>query len=438
MKKKNSVLAAVLALLLTLALLPLPAAKTGAVSGESMRTVPAGYNAHDYEKCAAFLELTDADGTKNGVKLSSNYNVNDPSTWGTSYGPDEDWDYTYVPCFSWYSNGSELMLRRVCVESGSLCGYLDLSGCTMLNFVHCPVNSLSGLDVSGCAELEYLCCYGNSFEELIVSGCTALTDLDCASTGITELDISDCTALLSLTCQINGLTELDVSHCTELTYLHCEHNRLTSLNVSGCAHLSMLFCFENELTSLDLSGSAELERLVCYDNNLTELNLSANPMLNYLDCTNNRLRMLRLSENDSLPLNTVLAVGSGAFDCEIYFPANDVLMHASPASGEEFLGWYNENDERISSGLTFTGVYNGENTIFAKFSSASIVPGSGDADGNGSVNVSDALLALRRAMGLIGDEAINTEAADMDGDGAVSVSDAVTILRTAMGLIDSF
>ncbi len=434
MKKNITVLAAALALVMVFALLPFSALKAGAKTDEQTRTVPAGYNAHDYNECAAFLELTDAYGTKNGTKLNGNYNVNDPSTWGTSFGPDEDWNYTDVPCFSWYDNGSELMLRRVCVESCNLCGDLDLSGCTALNFVHCPVNQLTGLDVSGCAELAYLSCYGNSFAELNVSGCAALIELDCASTGITELDVSDCTALMTLSCQINELTALDVSHCAALSYLHCEHNHLTSLNLSGCVNLYMVFCFENELTELDLSEASELERLICYTNNLTELNLSANPMLTYLDATGNHLRQLRLSGSGSLPLDSVSAEGGGAFDCEIVFTASDVLMHAFPNSGEEFLGWYNENGERLSTGTTFTGAYNGESTIIARFSSNAVVPGSGDIDGDGSTTVTDAIIALRIAMGITSADPEQIEAGDMNGDGAIGVNDAIIILRMAMGI----
>ena len=58
----------------------------------------------------------------------------------------------------------------------------------------------------------------------------------------------------------------------------------------------------------------------------------------------------------------------------------------------------------------------------------------GDIDGDGEVTVTDALAALRAAVGLaeIGDEAFAL--ADVDGDGEITVSDALRILRTAAGL----
>lgn len=68
---------------------------------------------------------------------------------------------------------------------------------------------------------------------------------------------------------------------------------------------------------------------------------------------------------------------------------------------------------------------------FMKLPEQTLIPG--DADGSGSVEVSDAVLALRCAMGLI--ETVPVfENADMDGSGALTVSDAVWILRLAMGL----
>ena len=59
----------------------------------------------------------------------------------------------------------------------------------------------------------------------------------------------------------------------------------------------------------------------------------------------------------------------------------------------------------------------------------------GDADGDGTVSVADALIVLRFSMGLISASALDTAAADMDGSGSVTVADALLILRKAMGII---
>ena len=60
----------------------------------------------------------------------------------------------------------------------------------------------------------------------------------------------------------------------------------------------------------------------------------------------------------------------------------------------------------------------------------------GDADGDGSVTEYDALLTLRRAVGLETFTAAQDKAADMDNDGAITAEDAREILRKSAGLED--
>ncbi|MBR6006655.1 MAG: dockerin type I repeat-containing protein [Clostridia bacterium] len=71
-------------------------------------------------------------------------------------------------------------------------------------------------------------------------------------------------------------------------------------------------------------------------------------------------------------------------------------------------------------------------------SCAEAEPPMGDIDFDGSVTVSDAVLALRAAMGII--ELTNAQIAfgDVNGSGGCDISDAVLILRFAMGLIEEF
>ncbi len=60
--------------------------------------------------------------------------------------------------------------------------------------------------------------------------------------------------------------------------------------------------------------------------------------------------------------------------------------------------------------------------------------GSGDVDGNGEVNVTDALLAMRCSMGIIeiADEAVLR--GDMNFDGTITATDAILILREVLGV----
>ena len=62
----------------------------------------------------------------------------------------------------------------------------------------------------------------------------------------------------------------------------------------------------------------------------------------------------------------------------------------------------------------------------------------GDIDQNGQVQVTDAVLALRWAMGLITLEDVQLLAGDVDLNGEVNITDALMIMRYAMGVINEF
>ncbi len=62
----------------------------------------------------------------------------------------------------------------------------------------------------------------------------------------------------------------------------------------------------------------------------------------------------------------------------------------------------------------------------------------GDVNGNGTVEVGDAILALRSAMNITELDETQQLAADVNENGSVEVTDAISILRFAMGLIDEF
>ncbi len=69
-------------------------------------------------------------------------------------------------------------------------------------------------------------------------------------------------------------------------------------------------------------------------------------------------------------------------------------------------------------------------TLLEEEGGPEVIPG--DMDASGSVEMGDAVLALRMSLGLI--EAANLEAGDFNGNGNMDVSDAIQILRMAMGL----
>lgn len=417
--------------------------------------VPAGYNAHDYNKCVSFLELTDENGVRNGTKVTSGYDPADPTTWGSTWAGD---------FFAWVEVNGEKRIYRIDISARALIGALDLSDCTALNEIVMSDNSITGLDVSGCTALIKANANWNQLVSVDVSGCTALKHLYVSYNLLPELDISSCTQLEYLTCYSNALSELDVTCCPLMTDFYCHLNQLSELDVSQNTLLETLDCSFNELSDLDISqntalieltvssngltefdvsGCAELRYFDCRSNRLTELDVSQNAALIKLLCSGNLFTELDFSNNPDLAYDAMIAQGSGYIGYEFvrHYSGDRGTLFASPVNGAEFLGFYDASGELISEGewssLDEVFLYNFFDMqfgpVYARFSQA--VPG--DVDNSGSVTVSDAVTALRIAMGLIDGSGFNTDNADMDSNGSVTIADAVVILRLAMGLEQS-
>ena len=451
-KQLKAALAAALALIMALAMIPTSALPRfdAKAEGEPGWTVPAGYNEHDYNKCAAFLEQTDENGVKNGEKLSSSYDPNDTGTWGIN-----NWNEAR---FEWTAVNGERRIHKMRIYSANLCGGLDLFGCIALGNLYCSYNNLTELNITGCTALTNLECKYNNLTELDVTGCTALGNLYCNNNNLTELNLTDCTALTNLECNNNNLTELNLTDCTALRYLYCYENLLTELDLTGCTALTELDCSTNNLTELDVTQNLALRRLDCYDNNLTELDVTQNPALYRLDCSTNNLTELDvtgctaltelycstnnlteldLSNNQGLPYDHIRAEGSGFVGCDLHYIEGSI--RAYPMNGVVFEGFYNENGELVSEGewddslkaYKYDCQYFGEKptgTINARFSIL------GDINGDGEVTPMDALLLMRFCMGVLDAEQFDSRRTDVNGDGVVDLIDVNTVLRITIGL----
>lgn len=307
---------------------------------------PAGYNDHDYQKLATFLELPNGEG-KNGHKLNADYDPADPTTWTGVY-----WD-----------SGETKRVARISWYSKDLTGSLDLSDCSALKNLNCLHNQLTSLDLKDCPALETLSCSFNELTSLDLSGCLALTKLYCDNNQLTVLDLRDCSGLEIFYCHFNGLTSLDLSGCSDLEILYCSSNQLTNLNLGGCSALRDLDCNNNQLTgSLDLSGCPDLQELRCNSNQLESLDLTGCEKLQILWCDNNQLTF------SDLPVS--LPVTGGTYR---YFPQNPLPISAG---GQIFAGekidlsaeakidgvntvftWYNEDGEEITPTTATNGVF---------------------------------------------------------------------------------
>lgn len=108
-----------------------------------------------------------------------------------------------------------------------------------------------------------------------------------------------------------------------------------------------------------------------------------------------------------------------------------IFRYSVAQNGNYTFEWSYHKDSTVDSGLDCV-----------KIAGVSLVytPGGmlGDVDGNGSVDTTDALYALRCALGLVDLDPTALLRADVDMNGSVDTTDALYILRYALGLINEF
>lgn len=454
MKRKLKVIAAILlVLIMFISAMPIQLAAEAMTPPTTRYATPDGYNDHDYQKMVAFFEQTDENGVRNGEKLSENYDPTDPGTWWEADGSEIG--------VEWTVDDDEYRICEIRIGSSSLgmMGNLDVSGCTGLDRLDCSENQLTEINVSGCTALTDIDCSNNKLTELNVRANTELYTLRCYGNQLTELDVSENTWLYELYCFGNELVRIDISGCTDLDGLDCSENQLTELDLSGNTFLRWLDCSGNRITELDLTANSELEALRCSENQLTAIDVSANTSLTELHCSGNQLTELDLSENTSvyrlecennyitfldltnnpIAIKTVSAEGPGFIGVKTVIPGEYLVpaISAVPAPGSTFCGWYATDGTLISTEAEL--VIDREECYYpyhfiARFT-ASTPGGIGDVDGDGVVRVSDAVLIMRCALGLIEFTPEQILCGDVDGDGVIKIADAVMVIRIALGLV---
>ena len=454
MKQKLKVIAAILlVLIMFISAMPMQLAAEAMTPLTTRYATPDGYNDHDYQKMVAFFEQTDENGVRNGEKLSENYDPTDPGTWWEADGSEIG--------VEWTVDDDEYRICEIRIGSSSLgmMGNLDVSGCTGLDRLDCSENQLTEINVSGCTALTDIDCSNNKLTELNVSTNTELYTLRCYGNQLTELDVSENTWLYELYCFGNELVRIYISGCTDLDGLDCSENQLTELDLSGNTSLRWLYCSGNRITELDLTANSELEALRCSENQLTAIDVSANTALTELHCSGNQLTELDLSENTSvyrlecednyitfldltnnrIDIDTVSAEGPGFIGVKTVIPGEYLVpaISAVPAPGSTFCGWYATDGTLVSTEAELVidreECYYPYNFI-ARFT-ASTPGGIGDVDGDGVVRVSDAVLIMRCALGLIEFTPEQILCGDVDGDGVIKIADAVMVIRIALGLV---
>lgn len=103
--------------------------------------------------------------------------------------------------------------------------------------------------------------------------------------------------------------------------------------------------------------------------------------------------------------------------------------YTAPSAGTYTFTWTYSKDSSVNSGSDTAWL---DNVVYSGDSGISVI--AGDSDLNGSVDITDALLALRFAMTLIAPNENQLQAADVNGNGTVDLQDALAILRIAMAI----
>ena len=196
--------------------------------------------------------------------------------------------------------------------------------------------------------------------------------------------------------------------------------KLTNL---GTTNLEMaLRPGQTHIESVDLDG-ASLLRFVIFDDQYHCTSFSALncPMLQFFSVTGCPCSSLSFSPKTfELPVQ-LHTFGCGAVGAEYAEQDGNAIAHAYPG-GEFFVGWFDEN-----------GLVSDEPTLSLDEGSLLYACFGGDMNFDGDVTVSDAILALRAAMGLT--DSLDTGMADINGSGGVDIADSILILRFAMRLL---
>lgn len=148
--------------------------------------------------------------------------------------------------------------------------------------------------------------------------------------------------------------------------------------------------------------------------------------------------LIRKAFREEIPDTTKIIIAqriSSVQDADAILVLDDGRIEAASVPGNSFCGWYAVDGTLLSTNVEINrNDFDGVNDFIAKFT-ASTPGGVGDVDGDGVVRVSDAVLIMRYALGLIEFTPEQILCGDVDGDGFVKVADAVMVIRIALGLV---
>ena len=249
---------------------------------------------------------------------------------------------------------------------------------------------------------------------------------------ISEIDVSVCPSLYFLEIGENALTELDVSHNPNLNYISFGENEVSEIDISNCPDLEYLYCINNDITSFDLSNNPRMYRITVSGNPITTFEMAPSASPDIVECLDSPLKCIDMHLCETMPVKALYAEGNGTVGFCYYCSSHDGRITAVPDEGESFAGWYTPEGELYSEDAEAAIEWEAPAVLVARFSGPEMLRG--DADLNGIIDTSDALIALRCAL-QIGGSFVDMPQCDMDGNGIIDTADALMILRIALGIV---
>ncbi|MFT5862513.1 MAG: hypothetical protein ACI828_001162 [Flavobacteriales bacterium] len=164
-----------------------------------------------------------------------------------------------------------------------------LSNCTAIDFTGNPLLTsltvvgnelLTSIDLSTCTLLDFLFVNQNKLQSLDVTNNPLLTSLSCSDNEIDTMDLTNNTILRSAICTTNKLTAITIGQTNSLLVLGCSFNELETLDASGATALIKFTAIGNKLKTVDFrNGNNTL---------ITNFSLLDNPELQcvYVDDVN--------------------------------------------------------------------------------------------------------------------------------------------------------
>lgn len=209
---------------------------------------------------------------------------------------------------------------------------------------------------------------------------------------------------------LSGLTCID---CDSLTEIRASNSNIVlQFDVSGAP----------QLRTLEISGLGELD-----GEKISVLDLSANHALQQVEAVNSLFEEI-ITDLTAFGGRLELKADGGLIGCTY---SEGTLTAFAYETDQPFAGWLAANGAVLSTEaqctVTAPGIYT------ALFGSDPItLPG--DVNGNGKVEIADAVLIARHALELELLDGDALSAADVNGDGNIRIDDAVLVCRIALGL----